>query len=178
MLNHQCPPGLLLLAFLPLSSTPLTTSFGTMAQRTPAPAQKKVTSSHGICPTTARMTTHLWKVSTPPPVAHPLPNVEQVGHWTQLSEKQYRTQATYGMQVWPIHHKMKRAEELQRRCLSEPPPKTNCHHLAPLTCFTVWVAPWGETIHMVSNQVLHKKAWPSQKEWTDNYRVWQVKLPQ
>ena len=118
------------------------------------------------------------KVSTLLPVAHPLPSVEQVGCQTQLAEKQYRTRATYSMQVWPIHHKTKREEELQRRCLSEPPPETNCHHLAPLTCFTVWVALWGETIHTVSDQVLHKKAQPSQKEWMDNYHVWRAKLPE
>ena len=116
------------------------------------------------------------KVSTLPPVTHPLPSVEQVGRWTQLAEKQYRTWSTYGMQVWPVHHKTRREEELRRRCLSEPPPETDCHHLAPLTRFTVWVAPWGETIHTVSNQVLHKKAQPSQKEWTDNYRAWRAKL--
>ena len=79
------------------------------------------------------------------------------------------------MQVWPVHHKIKREEELQHRCLSKPPPETNCHHLAPLTHFTIWVAPWGEMIYMVSDQVLHKKAQLSREEWTDNYRTWQVK---
>ena len=116
------------------------------------------------------------KVSTPPPVTHPLPSMEQVGRRTQLTEKQYRTRATYGMQVWPVYHKTKREEELCCRCMSEPPPETDCHHLVPLTCFTVWVAPWGEMIHTVSDQVLHKKARPSQKEWMDNYCAWQAKL--
>ena len=177
MFNHQCPPGLPLPPFLLQNSTPLTTSLGTMARRAPAPAQKKVTSSRGRRLTTAWMTTHPWeKVSTPPPAIRPLPSIEQVGRRTQLAEKQYQTRATYGMQVWPIHHKTRREEELRRRCLSEPPPETDCHHLAPLTRFTVWVAPWGETIHMVSDQVLHKKAQPSQKEWTDNYRAWRAKL--
>ena len=123
------------------------------------------------------MTTHpREKVSTLLPVTCPLPSVEQVGLQTQLAEKQYRTRATYSMQVWPVHHKTKREEELRHHCLSEPPPKTDCHHLAPLTHFTIWVAPWGEMIHMVSDQVLHKKAWPSRKEWTDNYCMWRAKL--
>ena len=177
MFTHQCPPGLLLPAFPLQSSTPLTTSFGMMARHTPAPAQKKATSSCGRHPTTARMTTHPQKkVSTPPLVARSLPSVEQVGRRTQLVEKQYQTRATYGMQTWPVQHKTKREEELRHCCLSEPPPETDRHHLAPLTHFTVWVALWGETIHTVSDQVLHKKAQPSQKEWMDNYRAWQAKL--
>ena len=84
--------------------------------------------------------------------------------------------ASYGMQTWPVQHKTYQEEERRRRCLSEPLPETDCHHLAPLTRFTVWVAPWGETIHTVSDQVLHKKARPSRVEWTANYREWRVKL--
>ena len=118
------------------------------------------------------------KVSTLLPVARPLPSTKQVGRQAPLAEKQYCTWATYNMQVWPIQHKTKREEELQRCCLSKPLPETDCHHLVPLTRFTVWVALWGETIHTVSDQVLHKKARPSQKKWTDNYRTWWVKLSQ
>ena len=80
------------------------------------------------------------------------------------------------MQVWPTQHKTYQEEERHRRCLSEPLLETDSHHLAPLTHFTVWVALWGETIHTVSDQVLHKKAWPSRVEWTANYQEWQVKL--
>ena len=98
------------------------------------------------------------KATTLPPAPPPLPSWEQVGRKTQLSQKQKRMQATYGMQVWPVQHKTYQEEERCRRCLSEPLLETNCHHLAPLTHFMVWVALWGETIHTVSDQVLHKKA--------------------
>ena len=116
------------------------------------------------------------RTTTPPPAPQPLPSREQVGRKTQLSQKQKRMQASYGMQTWPVQHKTYQEEERRRRCLSEPLPETDSHHLAPLTRFTVWVAPWGETIHTVSNQVPHKKARLSRAEWTANYQEWRAKL--
>ena len=88
------------------------------------------------------------KVFTLPPAAQPLPCQEEVGHQSQLSQKQYHTQA------WPVQHKAQLKEDCHRHCLSEPLPETDCYHLASLMHFMVWVAPWGEVIYMVSDQIL------------------------
>ena len=73
-------------------------------------------------------------------------------------------------------HRSHMVVEIQRRCLSEPLPELEAHHMCPLTQVISWVALWGEVIQTVSEQVAHKEARPPRQDWMENYQAWRAAL--